>query len=90
MQIRYVGVSFGIGRFRPHSASEVLANQYGDCKDKHTLLAAMLAAAGLHADPVLIGAGIRFNSAVPSPESFNHLITHLTLDGQEDVAGFNH
>lgn len=81
-QIRYIGVSFGIGRYQPHTAAEVLANQYGDCKDKHTLLAAMLAAAGLHADPTLIGAGIRFNPAVPSPAAFNHLITHLTLAGQ--------
>jgi hypothetical protein len=30
----------------------------------------------------LIGAGIRFNEGVPSPASFNHLITHLTLDGK--------
>ncbi len=81
--IRYIGIDFGIGRFQPHSAAEVFANQYGDCKDKHTLLAAMLAAAGLHADPVLIGAGIRFNPAVPSPAAFNHVITHLTLNGQE-------
>ena len=83
MQIRYVGINFGIGRYRPHSASEVLANQYGDCKDKHTLLAAMFAAAGFKADPVLVGAGIRFNTAVPSPESFNHLMSFLTLDGQK-------
>jgi hypothetical protein len=47
-QIRYIGVAFGIGRYQPHPASEVLRNQYGDCKDKHTLLAAMLTAAGMH------------------------------------------
>lgn len=82
-QIRYIGVAFGIGRYQPHLASEVLANQYGDCKDKHTLLSAMFAAAGLHSDPALIGAGVRFNPAVPSPAAFNHLITHLTLAGQE-------
>jgi hypothetical protein len=80
--IRYIGVAFGIGRYQPHTAAEILSNQYGDCKDKHTLLAAMLAAAGIRSDAVLIGAGIRFNEAVPSPASFNHLITHLLLDGK--------
>jgi len=81
-QIRYIGVAFGIGRYQPHIAAEILSNQYGDCKDKHTLLAAMLSAAGIQSDAVLIGAGIRFNPAVPSPAVFNHLITHLTVAGQ--------
>ncbi len=81
-QIHYVGVAFGVGRYQPHSASDVLGNQYGDCKDKHTLLAAMLEALGVHPDAVLIGAGIRFNEAVPSPSAFNHLITRLVLDGK--------
>ena len=80
--IRYIGVAFGIGRYQPHSAAEILSNQYGDCKDKHTLLGAMLAAAGIQSDAVLIGAGVRFNDAVPSPASFNHLITRATIDGQ--------
>ena len=80
--IRYVGVDFGIGRYQPHSASEVFSNQYGDCKDKHVLLASMLSVINIHADPVLVGAGIRFNSAVPAPESFNHVITSLSLDGK--------
>jgi tetratricopeptide (TPR) repeat protein len=81
--IRYIGVAFGIGRYQPHAAAEILANQYGDCKDKHTLLASMLSVLNLRADPVLIGAGIRFNPAVPSPAAFNHLITHLTLSGPD-------
>jgi hypothetical protein len=46
-QIRYISVSFGIGRYQPHSADTVLENQYGDCKDKHTLLATMLKAEGI-------------------------------------------
>jgi len=79
-QIRYIGVAFGIGRYQPHAASAVLDNQYGDCKDKHTLLASMLAAVGLHPDAVLIGAGVRFNNAVPSPAAFNHVITRVQID----------
>jgi tetratricopeptide (TPR) repeat protein len=82
-QIRYIGVAFGIGRYQPHSAAQVLENQYGDCKDKHTLLAAMLSVLGLHPNAALIGAGVRFNDAVPSPGSFNHLITTVPVGGQE-------
>jgi transglutaminase-like putative cysteine protease len=82
-QIRYIGVDLGVGRYQPHTAAEVLANQYGDCKDKVTLLAAMLREIGLTPDAVLIGAGIRFNEAVPSPASFNHVITRILLDGKE-------
>ncbi len=81
-QIHYVGVAFGIGRYQPHSAGDVLGNQYGDCKDKHTLLAAMLEALGLHPDAVLVGVGVRFNAAVPSPGAFNHLITRVEVDGK--------
>jgi tetratricopeptide (TPR) repeat protein len=82
-QIRYIGVAFGVGRYQPHRASQVLENQYGDCKDKHTLLAAMLNVLGLHPSAVLVGAGMRFNEAVPSPASFNHLITTVPVSGQQ-------
>ncbi len=82
-QIRYVGVALGIGRYQPHTAGAVLDNQYGDCKDKHTLLAAMLLALGLQPDAVLAGPGIRFNRDVPSPASFDHLITRVSVDGKE-------
>lgn len=81
-QVRYIGVAFGVGRFQPHNASDVLSNQYGDCKDKSTLLISMLSAAGISADAVLIGARIPFNAAVPSPGSFNHAITLAHVDGQ--------
>src|SRR6185503_9804833 len=51
---RYVSISLGQGRYQPHPAADVLANQYGDCKDKHTLLASMLSAAGFRAYPALM------------------------------------
>jgi tetratricopeptide (TPR) repeat protein len=82
-QIRYIGVAFGVGRFQPHEAADVLHNQYGDCKDKATLLTAMLGALGLPSDAVLIGDGVRFNEAVASPASFNHLITRVKVGGNE-------
>jgi tetratricopeptide (TPR) repeat protein len=80
-QFRYIGVSFGIGRYQPHSAAEVLANQYGDCKDKHTLLASLLTAAGIPAYPALISTIREVDGDVPSPGQFNHLITVVPRDG---------
>ncbi len=77
LKFRYIGISFGQGRYQPHSADDVLANQYGDCKDKHTLFAALLKAAGIEAWPALIGAGIKLDPDFPSPSQFNHLITVL-------------
>ena len=76
---RYVGIDFGIGRYQPHSAAEVLANQYGDCKDKDTLLEALLQAKGFATAPALIGAGIAPVPDVPSPAVFNHVITTVEL-----------
>jgi tetratricopeptide (TPR) repeat protein/transglutaminase-like putative cysteine protease len=83
-QFRYIGVSFGIGRYQPHAAGEVLANQYGDCKDKHTLLASLLGAAGISAYPALISTLREVNDEVPSPGQFNHLIT-VVPRGQNEL-----
>ncbi|MBV8631341.1 MAG: DUF3857 domain-containing protein, partial [Silvibacterium sp.] len=82
-QVRYIGVSFGIGRYQPHTADTVLDNQYGDCKDKHTLLAAMLKAAGYEAWPALIGTEIKFHPELPTPAQFDHVITVVSLNGKE-------
>jgi transglutaminase-like putative cysteine protease/tetratricopeptide (TPR) repeat protein len=78
---RYVGIDFGIGRYQPHTAAEVLANQYGDCKDKDTLLEALLRAKGFSTAPALIGAGIAPVPEVPTPAVFNHVITTVNLPG---------
>lgn len=73
--IRYVSLSFGLGRYQPHSAGEVFANQYGDCKDKSTLLISMLDAAGVPAESVLIPYERTLDPDVPSPSQFDHVIT---------------
>jgi tetratricopeptide (TPR) repeat protein len=93
--IRYVSLSFGLGRYQPHAASEVFANQYGDCKDKVTLLAAMLRAAEISSDAVLIPFARELDPAVPSPSQFDHVITAvpgskglLWMDSTAEVAPF--
>ncbi len=82
LHIHYVGLEFGIGRYQPHPADDVLSNEYGDCKDKHTLLAALLKAAGIEAWPVLISSEHDLDSAIPSPAQFNHVITLVPLNGK--------
>ena len=81
---RYVSLSLGVGRYQPHAASDVLHDQYGDCKDKHTLLASLLEAEGLHASSVLINSSRKLDPDVPSPSQFDHVITMLPL-GKEQV-----
>jgi tetratricopeptide (TPR) repeat protein len=81
---RYVSLSLGVGRYQPHSATDVLHDQYGDCKDKHTLLASLLEAEGLHASSVLINSTRKLDPDVPSPSQFDHVITMLPLGKGND------
>ena len=80
---RYVSLSLGLGRYQPHAAADVLHNQYGDCKDKHTLLSSLLEAQGMHASSVLINSSRKLDPDIPSPSQFDHVITLLPLNGQE-------
>jgi tetratricopeptide (TPR) repeat protein len=94
-RFHYISLSFGIGRYQPHAAEDVLENEYGDCKDKHTLLAALLKAAGYDAWPALINASRKIDPALPSPGQFDHVITVaprgeslLWLDTTPEVAPY--
>src|ERR1700730_2257612 len=80
---RYVSLSLGLGRYQPHAAGDVLHNQYGDCKDKHTLLESLLEAEGLHASSVLINSTRKLDPDVPSPAQFDHVITLLPMPHEE-------
>lgn len=84
-QIRYVSIQIGIGGFQPHYAKSILANRYGDCKDKATLLSALLQAIGFESYPVIVHTARGFvNPDSPvSLYSFNHVILAIRLP--EDV-----
>jgi tetratricopeptide (TPR) repeat protein len=77
MQYRYIGIAFGVGRYQPHAADDVLTNNYGDCKDKHTLFASLLQASGITIFPALISARHTLDEEVPSPAQFDHMIGYL-------------
>lgn len=77
LQYRYIGIAFGVGRYQPHAADDILTNNYGDCKDKHTLLASLLQASGITIFPALISSGRVLDENVPSPAQFDHVIGYL-------------
>lgn len=81
--IRYVSLSFGVGRYQPHPAAEVLSNRYGDCKDKATLLEAMLEAEGLQAHAVLANSMVDVDPDVPNPLQFDHAYTFVQVTGKD-------
>ena len=80
---RYVSLSLGMGRYQPRAATDVLREQYGDCKDKHTLLASLMDAAGLKASAVLISSSAKLDPTFPSPSQFDHVITRAIASGEE-------
>ncbi len=89
-QIRYVSIQTGLGRgggYKPHTAAMVFAKSYGDCKDKATLLRAMLRAAGIESWPVLIFSGdpLYVRAEWPSPQQFNHCI--IAIAAPADMTG---
>jgi hypothetical protein len=78
-QIRYAAIEIGIGGFKPHNAADIFAHQYGDCKDKATLLATMLHAIGIESFPLII----HTDRGVVRPDypsiHFDHMILAIRL-----------
>jgi hypothetical protein len=75
-RVRYVAREVGIGGYAARPAGKTLADLNGDCKDKGTLLRAMIATAGFPSYPILINAtqADTVADAVPDPGSFNHFV----------------
>lgn len=79
--IRYVAIELGIGGWQPHPAQEVFAHRYGDCKDKATLMSAMLQEIGVNSYYVVINS--ERGSITPEMPAysggFDHVILAITL-----------
>jgi cellulose synthase operon protein C len=92
--IRYVGLEFGIHGFKPYSVEQVLMRRFGDCKDKASLMHALLEAAGIDSRIVLLRMR-RLGTLPEAPASlavFNHAILYvpefdLWLDGTATGSG---
>jgi Domain of Unknown Function with PDB structure (DUF3857)/Transglutaminase-like superfamily len=79
--IRYVAIELGIGGFQPHTASEVFAHHYGDCKDKATLMSSMLSQIGIESFYVVINSvrGSVVPATPPSVGGFDHVVLAIRL-----------
>ena len=76
-QVRYTGIEFGAAAITPHPPSETLKNRYGDCKDKATLLVAMLRAAGIPSYVAVLRAADREDIHPDLPGwNFDHAIVY--------------
>ncbi len=91
---RYVGIELGIHGWKPFKASEVHRRRYGDCKDKSTLLAALLRDNGIDATITLVRTADRGKLPEDHPTmwAFNHAITYvpskkLFLDPTAEFSG---
>ena len=80
-EIRYVGIELGIGGWQPHGAADVFVHRYGDCKDKATLMSAMLQQAGIDSYYVFINTlrGAVGPQTPPMMFLFNHVILAIKL-----------
>jgi transglutaminase-like putative cysteine protease len=93
-EIRYVAIYMGNGGIVPHAADDIIRNRYGDCKDKNTLLIALLKAKGIDASSAIINSGSAYAvPELPVFSPFNHVITYLPewdlyVDATQELAPF--
>lgn len=91
---RYVALEFGVHGYKPYQVNQVCSRQFGDCKDKASLLVAMLREAGVEASIVIVRTSDE-GEVNPYPASlnyFNHAIAYvpefdLYLDGTAEFSG---
>src|SRR5271154_2110952 len=94
--IRYVAIELGIGGWQPHPARDVFAYRYGDCKDKATLMSAMLKEIGVESYYLSINTVRGGVSAQTPPQMywFNHEVLGIRLPDDVKspmfVAVYNH
>lgn len=78
-QVRYFAIEMGVGGLQPHFAGDVFHNRYGDCKDKATLLSAMLSSVGVHSALMMVDT--RRGVVDPDAPSIvgNHMIAAIEI-----------
>ena len=93
---RYVALEFGIHGYKPYRVAQVLSRRFGDCKDKASLMLALLREVGVPSELVLLRTrrGGRVESSPASLAVFDHAIVYvpalsLYLDGTAEFAGLD-
>ncbi|MBC7927604.1 MAG: DUF3857 domain-containing protein [Bryobacteraceae bacterium] len=89
-QTNYVSVQMNLtrgGGYIPHRAEDVLTRNYGDCKDKATLMRALLKAQGVDSFLTVLYSGDRdyVRPEWPSPFQFNHAIIAIRVPADFDA-----
>jgi hypothetical protein len=78
--VRYVAIELGIGGWQPHAASDVFSHHFGDCKDKATLMSAMLKEIGVDSYYVAVNTQRgAVNPNTPAVRWFDHVILAIKL-----------
>ncbi len=90
----YVALEFGVYGYKPYPVSQVYARRFGDCKDKASLMIALLRASGIEADIALVRTRRLgdIGEQATSISIFNHAVVYvpkynLWLDGTAEYAG---
>ncbi len=82
--VRYLSVSLGQHSVQPHPPAAVLAQRFGDCKDKSYLLVELLRELGVTAHVALADTDLRgyLRDDLPRAFAFDHAITALDFEGK--------
>jgi hypothetical protein len=84
--IRSVDLELGSAGYAPNPPEVVLAQRYGDGRDKVGLLIALCAARGIKATPVLVRDwGVPIVASVPTIAQFDRMAARISIAGQEDL-----
>ena len=83
-EIRYVGIEIGAGGYFARDPAVVVAQTYGDCKDKALLLRTILRRLGIAAEVALtdLDQGYDLPNMLPSVGAFDHMIVRAEIEGQ--------
>jgi tetratricopeptide (TPR) repeat protein len=84
-RVRYTGIELGHAAITPWPPAETMQRGFGDCKDKATLLVALLRQAGLRADVALLdtGPGRDTDAELPGLRPFDHAIVRARVGGRD-------
>jgi len=92
----YVAMEFGVYSYKPYPVSLVYQRHFGDCKDKASLMIAMMRAAGIDAELALVRTRKMgdVSEHAMTLSVFDHAVAYvpkydLWLDGTAQYAGFH-
>ncbi len=80
-EVRYFGTEVGPYSHQPALAAKVLAQRFGDCKDKTALLISLLRELNVAAQPVLASLRMRetLDDSFATPLAFDHAIARVAV-----------